>query len=399
MDFSVTPRRRLRLEGGSEPRPASGPAPGPRPNAPRALGPPQPGPFPPAEVAPSRVTAAAVTADIVRFAGPPAAHPGTSDLPASRSASSGKLGARLGLGNTRELFRGKTTKPPSDRRGRRSPGAGDRNAPALPGCRRGPGSPLLTLVCNGADPQDVRHRVGGRPRPGHGHGAGDGWHPGRGGHLGSGSGDGAGVGVDVVVGQSRLWGRLVLLVGLVVTLLRQVPDLVPEDAADGADRRHIVLVAHAIGQQAIPDLPGEDARIPLFVGPDMFYHRGGGDPRLAASDSPREDGAGLVVASQDFADTAVGNAELPADVARPDTQLRQFHNPQPDGIGQGSPVDKHPPELVHFPEGRFCKQTHKHTRRTRRMAQKGASELLLVTRQMSQLGDPPATHSTHASLE
>lgn len=91
----------------------------------------------------------------------------------------------------------------------------------------------------------------------------------------------------MVVGQSRLWGRLVLLVGLVVALLRQVPDFVPEDAADGADRRHVVLVTHAVGQQAIPDLPGEDARIPLFVGPDMFYHRGGGDPRLAASDGPR----------------------------------------------------------------------------------------------------------------
>jgi len=78
-----------------------------------------------------------------------------------------------------------------------------------------------------------------------------------------------------------------LLVGLVVALLGQVPDLVAEDAADRADRRHVVLVAHAVGQQAIPDLPGEDARIPLFVGPDMFNHRGGGDPRLAASDSPR----------------------------------------------------------------------------------------------------------------
>lgn len=91
----------------------------------------------------------------------------------------------------------------------------------------------------------------------------------------------------MVVRQSRLWGRLVLLVGLVVALLGQVPDFVPEDAADGADRRHVVLVTHAIGQQAIPDLPGEDARIPLFVGPDMFYHRGGGDPRLTTSDSPR----------------------------------------------------------------------------------------------------------------
>lgn len=91
----------------------------------------------------------------------------------------------------------------------------------------------------------------------------------------------------MVVRQGRLWGWLVLLVGLVVTLLRQVPDFVSEDAADGADRRHVVFVAHAVCQQAIPDLPGEDARIPLFVGPDMFYHRGSGDPRLATPDSPR----------------------------------------------------------------------------------------------------------------
>lgn len=91
----------------------------------------------------------------------------------------------------------------------------------------------------------------------------------------------------MVVGQSRLGGRLVLLVGLIMTLLREVPDFVSKNAANGTDRRHIVLVTNAVGQQAIPDLPGEDARIPLFVGPDMFYHRGGGDPRLAASDSTR----------------------------------------------------------------------------------------------------------------
>lgn len=70
----------------------------------------------------------------------------------------------------------------------------------------------LTLVGDGANAQDVGDGVGGRPGARHGYRAGDGRHPGRRGHLSGSRCYGAGVRVDVVIGQRRLRGRLVLLV-------------------------------------------------------------------------------------------------------------------------------------------------------------------------------------------
>lgn len=74
-----------------------------------------------------------------------------------------------------------------------------------------------------------------------------------------------------------------------MALLGQVADLVAQDAADGAHRGHIVLVTHSIRQQAVPYFPGEDAGIPLLVGPDVLHHGGGGDPRLATPDGSWQD--------------------------------------------------------------------------------------------------------------
>ena len=41
--------------------------------------------------------------------------------------------------------------------------------------------------------------------------------------------------------------------------------------------------------------------------------------------------------------------ELPADVARPDAELRQLHYPQPHVVGQGPSVDEDSAELVDLP--------------------------------------------------
>ena len=103
-------------------------------------------------------------------------------------------------------------------------------------------------------------------------------------------------------------------------------DLVPEDPADGADGGHVVLVADPVRQQLVPDLPGEDARVPFLVGLDVLDHVRGGHARLGTADGSWEDGSGLVVARQDLADAAVGHAQLPRDVAGPHAQLRQLHD-------------------------------------------------------------------------
>lgn len=136
--------------------------------------------------------------------------------------------------------------------------------------------------------------------------------------------------------------------------LRKSPDFIPEDAADGADGGHVVLIAHPVRQQPVPDLPGEDARVPLLVVPDALHHGRGGDPRLAAADGPRQDGSGLVVASQDLGHTAVGDSQLAADVAGPHTKLRQLHDPQAHRVRQRAAVHEHPAELIHLPVALLC---------------------------------------------
>lgn len=143
------------------------------------------------------------------------------------------------------------------------------------------------------------------------------------------------------------------LARLVLALRGQIPDLVAEDPADGAHGRQVELVADPVGQQPVPDLPGKNPGVSLLVRPYVLHHGGGGDPRLAASDGPREDGAGLVVARQDFTDAAVRDAQLPADVTGPNPELGQLHYPEPDGVGERPAVHEDPAELVDLSEGGF----------------------------------------------
>ncbi len=128
--------------------------------------------------------------------------------------------------------------------------------------------------------------------------------------------------------------------------VREGADLVPQDPGDGGDRGHVVLVADAVAQQLVSDLPGEDARVLLLQVPDVVDHFGGGHPWLGTPDSPRKYGPGFVVPGQDLADASVANAQLAADVAGPDAQLGQLDDAHPDVVGQGAPIDENPSELV-----------------------------------------------------
>ena len=46
-------------------------------------------------------------------------------------------------------------------------------------------------------------------------------------------------------------------------------------------------------------------------------------------------------------DTAVADPELPGDVARPHSVVRQLDDPLPDDVGQRPPVDEDATQLVH----------------------------------------------------
>lgn len=195
--------------------------------------------------------------------------------------------------------------------------------------RRGPGTGNADVACGARDPVVAAH-LGSRGR----HRA------------------GIGVLVDVVVGQSRLRRRL--LARLVRPGLSQTANLIAQDSTDGAHRRHVVLVADAVGQQPVSDLPRKDTRVALLVVPDVLDHVGGSDTGFAAPDGPGQDGACLVVARQDLAHAAVGYAKLPADVTGSDAQLRQLHDAQADGVGQGAAVDEHAAQLVHLAVRLLC---------------------------------------------
>lgn len=57
-------------------------------------------------------------------------------------------------------------------------------------------------------------------------------------------------------------------------------DFVAKDAADGADRRDVELVADAICQEFISDFPGKDSRILILVDADGVHHFGRGHSGL-----------------------------------------------------------------------------------------------------------------------
>ena len=98
--------------------------------------------------------------------------------------------------------------------------------------------------------------------------------------------DGVGGGVAqvaVVHDVGVAGGRARAAVPAVLRLLR---GLVPHDAVDAGDARHAVLVTHALGQQPVPDLPGEHGRVLLLVFTDGVHHGGRGHLGLAAADYP-----------------------------------------------------------------------------------------------------------------
>lgn len=109
-----------------------------------------------------------------------------------------------------------------------------------------------------------------------------------------------------------------------------------------------MLIAHSVGQQTIPDLPREDPWILELQLLDVLHHIRGSDPGFAATDRTRQYAPCLVVPGQDLADTAMADSQLPRDIARPDTQLRELHYSQSDRVWQRTTVHEHTAQLVHL---------------------------------------------------
>ena len=67
--------------------------------------------------------------------------------------------------------------------------------------------------------------------------------------------------VVVVVVVCCPGGAVFVVVNDAARQMSQRSDLIAQDPRDGTYRRHVVLVAHAVGQQTVADLPREDARV------------------------------------------------------------------------------------------------------------------------------------------
>lgn len=125
-------------------------------------------------------------------------------------------------------------------------------------------------------------------------------------------------------------------------------DLVAQNPTDAGHAGHVELVAHAVGQQSVANLPREHARVLALQPADVRHHPGRGHPGLAAPDGPGQDASGLVVPGQDLGHATVGDAQLTADVARSDADPGQFDDAHADRVGQRPTVDEHAAQLVHL---------------------------------------------------
>lgn len=108
----------------------------------------------------------------------------------------------------------------------------------------------------------------------------------------------------------------------------------------------VVVGTDAFLQQAVPDLPGEDAGALPLVGGDLGDDLGGGDPRLAAADGSRPYRARLVVAAEYLGHAAVGHLEDARDVAGTRARVRQLDDLLAGRVRQRPPADEHAAQLV-----------------------------------------------------
>ena len=104
--------------------------------------------------------------------------------------------------------------------------------------------------------------------------------------------------IDPVVQVGRSRGHLllvVLLTEMVVVVAcgscgrdgrqwAQAADFIAENATDGADRGDVVLVADALGEQLVPNLPGKDAGVFDLEVLNKVHHLGSSDTGLGTTD-------------------------------------------------------------------------------------------------------------------
>ncbi len=159
--------------------------------------------------------------------------------------------------------------------------------------------------------------------------------------------------VGVSGGHPRmvLGHEVLLLLHRVVRVLRlhgrRLVATAPQDPRDGGDGGGGGAVAETVLDQAVADLPTEDARILLLVLLDLGLHLRSGHPWLGAANNARPDGSSLLVAVQDLADTAMTDSKLSRDDTGPDTRSGHLNDLEADVVRQRPAIDEHTAKLIH----------------------------------------------------
>lgn len=139
---------------------------------------------------------------------------------------------------------------------------------------------------------------------------------------------------------SRRSRRQLVHVVMVDVVVWRVAQFVPQDTRDRTDAGHVRLVADALAEQSIADLPGENSRVLLLQLANIVDDLGRGHAWLRSPNGPRQDRPRLVIARQDFRHAAMADPQLPRNITRPDPQACQFDDLHPRLIRQGPSIDK-----------------------------------------------------------
>ena len=160
--------------------------------------------------------------------------------------------------------------------------------------------------------------------------------------------------LDLLDLRLNLRFRLRLVVRRLRLFLRHVVAQYPIYRADAG---HVALLAHAVVEEVISDLPGEDARVLVLVLEDLLHHLRRRHLRLAAADRAGPHRARLVVPAEDFAHAAVGDEELARDLRRSYADVRQLDDPLPHIVRQRAAIHEDSSQLIHS-AGSCIRLTH-----------------------------------------
>lgn len=112
-------------------------------------------------------------------------------------------------------------------------------------------------------------------------------------------------------------------------------------------RRCTVLIADAVFNETITNLPRINCRVFLFVFFNFHFDRRSGDSGLWSSDHSRPNTSCFLISVQNLRHAAVWDAKLTRYLTWTDPWGCHLHNPQPNMIRKRSSIDENTSQLIY----------------------------------------------------